>query len=128
MNYQSAAASYNQVKTHSALESATPHRLIDMLYDGLLERISQAKGAIQHNNVELKGHKINSAINIVGGLRENLNHDEAESAEISANLDSLYVYITEILSKAHRTNDVALLDEASEHVQKIASAWKQIGA
>jgi len=71
VNYQVAAASYSQVKHHSAVEDASPHKLIEMLFDGALERISQAKGAMEHGNVELKGHKINSAINIVNGLREN---------------------------------------------------------
>ena len=125
MNYQVAAASYNQVKTHSAVEDASPHKLIDMLFDGLLERISQAKGAMVHKNVELKGKKINSAINIVNGLRENLNHDQG--GELSQNLDGLYIYIQNVLSSAHASNDIAKLDEAATLVEDIASAWKQIG-
>lgn len=125
MNYQVAAASYNQVKTHSVVEDASPHRLIQMLFDGLLERIAQAKGAIIHKNIELKGSRINSAINIVNGLRENLNHDHG--IELSANLDGLYVYIQGVLTAAHVENSVAKLDEAATLVEDIASAWKQIG-
>lgn len=124
MNYQVAAASYNQVKTHSGVEDASPHKLIDMLFDGALERIAQAKGAMHHGNVELKGQKINSAINIVNGLRENLNHDNA--SDISGNLDGLYEYVTRILVKAHRENNAQPLDEAAVILGDIASAWKQI--
>lgn len=124
MNYQVAAASYNQVKTHSAVEDASPHKLIDMLFDGAIERIAQAKGAMQHSNIELKGQKINSAINIVNGLRENLNHDDGN--DLSANLDGLYEYITRILAQAHRENNPKLLDEAGILISDIASAWKQI--
>ena len=124
MNYQVAAASYSQVKTQSAIEDASPHKLIDMLFDGAIERISQAKGAMQHNNIELKGKKINSAINIVNGLRENLNHDA--DTDISANLDGLYEYIARILTRAHRENNPKLLDEASVLLGDIASAWKKI--
>lgn len=124
MNYQVAAASYNQVKTHSAMEDASPHRLIEMLFDGALERIAQAKGALQHQNIERKGLKINSAINIVNGLRENLDHDSG--TEVAANLDGLYEYITRILTEAHRKNDARLLDEAGVLLSDIASAWKQI--
>lgn len=124
MNYQVAAASYHQVKTHSGIEDASPHKLVEMLFDGALERISQAKGAMTHNNVELKGRKINGAINIVNGLRENLDHDN--SVEIAANLDNLYEYITRILSEAHMKNDIKLLDEANTLLSDISSAWKQI--
>ncbi len=124
MNYQVAAASYNQVKTHSALEDASPHKLIDMLFDGLQERIAQAKGALQHKNIELKGKKINSAINIISGLRENLNHDNG--GELAGNLESLYVYIQQTLLEAHRNNDISKLDEAAQLVDNVASAWKQI--
>lgn len=125
MNYQSAAASYSQVKTHSGVEDASPHKLIDMLYDGLLERIAQAKGAVQHKNVELKGKKINGAINIINGLRENLNHDNG--IELASNLDGLYVYVQNILLEGHRDNSMQKLDEAYTLIEDIASAWKQIG-
>jgi flagellar protein FliS len=96
-----------------------------MLFDGALERIAQAKGAMAHNNVELKGQKINGAINIINGLRENLNHENAE--EISGNLEATYEYITRILSQAHLKNDDALLDEAHTLLNNIASAWREIG-
>ncbi|MFT7559291.1 MAG: flagellar protein FliS [Flavobacteriales bacterium] len=125
MNYQLAASSYAQVKNHSGVQSASPHKLIDMLFDGLLERISQAKGAMTHNNIELKGKKINSAINILGGLRENLNHDSPD--EISDNLDALYDYIQGLLSRAHSSNDIALLNEAGDLIHNVAGAWKKIG-
>lgn len=124
MNYSVAAASYNQVKTHSGVEDASPHKLIEMLFDGAVERVAQAKGAMLHNNVELKGQKINSAINIVNGLRENLNHDN--SLDVAANLDGLYEYITRILAQAHAKNDPVLLDEAATLLGDISSAWKQI--
>jgi len=124
VNYQVAAASYNKIKTHSAVDDASPHKLIDMLFDGALERITQAKGAMEHGNIELKGQKINGAINIVNGLRENLNHDNA--ADISENLEATYEYITRILSQAHAENDMKLLDEASTLLNNIAEAWKKI--
>ncbi|WP_370978930.1 flagellar export chaperone FliS [Agaribacterium sp. ZY112] len=124
MNYQAAAASYSQVKTHSGVEDASPHQLICMLFDGALERVAQARGAMVHGNAELKGKKINSAINIVNGLRENLNHEPSE--DLSANLDNLYEYITRVLTQSHIKNDVKLLDEATTLLTDISSAWRQI--
>lgn len=125
MNSQSAASSYNVVKNHSGVDSASPHQLISMLFDGVQERIVQAKGAIQYKNVDLKGKRINSAISIISGLRENLNTDEG--GDIAENLDALYAYIQSIMFKAHLNNDIKLLDEASELIEDIRSAWKEIG-
>jgi len=124
VNYQSAAASYSVVKNQSGVESASPHRLVEMLFEGLQERIIQAKGAIQYKNIELKGKKINGAIAIINGLRENLNMDEG--GELAENLNSLYIYVQSILAQAHRKNDVKYLDEANSLIDDIHSAWKAI--
>ncbi len=125
MNYQSAAQSYNVVRNQSGVENASPHRLIDMLFEGLQERITQAKGAIQYKNVEMKGSRINSAISIINGLRENLNTDDG--GEIAENLDGLYIYIQKILAQAHIENSEPLLTEASELIENVHSAWREIG-
>ncbi len=125
MNYQNAAHSYHNVKNQSGVENASPHRLIDMLFEGLQERIIQAKGAMQFKNMELKGAKINSAISIINGLRENLNTDEG--GELAENLDALYIYIQNILAKAHTENNTALLDEATVLINNVHTAWREIG-
>ena len=125
MNNQAALKSYAKVQYRSDVEIASPHRLIDMLYQGAIERIVQAKGAMQYGNIELKGKKINSAISIVGGLRESLNTDVG--GELAHNLDNLYVYIQQILAAAHAKNDEAKLDEAATLLGDLQNAWKQIG-
>ena len=125
MNNQAALKSYAKVQYRSDVEIASPHRLIDMLYQGAIERIVQAKGAMQYGNIELKGKKINSAISIVGGLRESLNTDVG--GELAHNLDNLYVYIQQILAAAHAKNDEAKLEEAATLLGDMQNAWKQIG-
>lgn len=125
MNPQAALKSYAKVQYRSNVEVASPHRLIDMLYEGAIERIAQAKGAIEFGTVELKGNKINSAVKIVGGLRESLNTDEG--GDLAMNLDNLYVYIQELISQGHRHNDVTKLDEAITLLGDLRSAWVQIG-
>ena len=125
MNYQSALASYDNVRKQASAEGASPHKLIEMLFDGALERIAQAKGAIEFDQVELRGNKINSAISIVGGLRESL--DRENGGDISENLDALYIYIQGILTRAHIDKDIAKLDEAANLLGEIRSAWVEIG-
>jgi flagellar secretion chaperone FliS len=125
VNPQAALKSYAKVNYRSSVEIASPHRLIDMLYEGAIERIVQAKGALEYGNIELKGAKINSAVSIVGGLRESLNADVG--GDLAMNLDNLYIYIQSILSQAHIKNDSAKLDEAITLLSDLRSAWKQIG-
>jgi flagellar protein FliS len=125
MNSHTALKSYAKVKYRSDVEIASPHRLIDMLYQGAIDRLMQAKGAMQFGNSELKGRKINSAVSIVGGLRESLNTHEG--GELAHNLDNLYVYIQRTLSNAHLKNDEKLLEEAISLLADLQGAWKKIG-
>lgn len=125
MNTQVAIKSYAKVNYGANVEIASPHRLIDMLYEGALERIAQARGAMQYGEVELKGKKINDAVRIVGGLRESLNLDEG--GDIGQNLNNLYIYIQGLLAKAHLKNDDKILEECSNLLVELRMAWKQIG-
>ncbi len=125
MNSQVAIKSYAKVNYGANVEIASPHRLIDMLFEGALERISQARGAMQYGEVELKGKKINDAVRIVGGLRENLNLDDG--GEIAQNLNNLYIYIQGLLAKAHLNNDDSILEECGNLLGELRLAWKQIG-
>ena len=73
MYAMSAMKQYQSVNTNAQLVDATPHRLIQMLMEGGLTRLAQAKGAMERNDVALKGALIGKTIDIVGGLRQGLN-------------------------------------------------------
>lgn len=125
MNTKAALKSYAKVHYRANVESASPHRLIDMLYEGAIDRIVQAKGAMEYGNIELKGNKINSAISIVGGLRESL--DVETGGELAKNLDNLYLYVLSLLTKAHIKNESGKLEEAHTLLCQMRATWKQIG-
>ncbi len=124
MNTNAALKSYAKVHYRSNVEVASPHKLIDMLYEGAIERIVQAKGAMEFGNVEAKGSRINSAISIVGGLRESLNTDEG--GDLAMNLDNLYVYVQSLLSEGHIRNNPSKLDEAITLLNDLRATWKKI--
>ena len=65
MNAQAALKNYSNLRHETGVQDASSHRLILMLMDGFLERIAQAKGAMQQKNIELKGKKINDASSIL---------------------------------------------------------------
>jgi flagellar protein FliS len=124
MNMNSAMNEYKKAGVHAEVMDADPHRLIQMLMEGALDRISIAKGAMQQKNVALKGERISSAISIVEGLRGSLNMEAG--GDISANLESMYDYMTRRLMEANLKDDVEILDEVADLMRKIKSGWDEI--
>jgi len=124
MNAYQAAQHYSSVKTQTNVLDASPHRLIQMLFEGALERIAQAKGAILQNQIARKGELIGKAINIVGGLQGSLN--DKEGGELAANLDGLYEYIVRRLLKANLNSDPDILDECGRLLGELKSGWDGI--
>lgn len=126
MNAYQAAQSYSSLRVHSVVEDASPHRLIQMLFEGALERIAQAKGAIQQKQIARKGELIGKAINIVGGLQGCLN--DKEGGELAQNLDGLYAYIIQRLTQANYETNPEILDECGKLLGEIKSAWDAIAS
>lgn len=124
MNFYSAVQNYASVKVHSGVESASPHRLIQMLFEGALERIAQAKGAMAQNQLARKGEMIGKAVAIVGGLQGSLN--DKEGGDLANNLDNLYDYIIRRLTQANYENNPDYLDECGRLLGEIKSAWDAI--
>jgi len=120
----SALSEYKSVSVTSGVEDATPHRLIQMLMEGALDKISTAKGYMLHNNMSEKGRHISWAISIISGLQSSL--DMKAGGEISANLDNLYDYMVRRLGLAGASNDAAILDEVSSLLLEVKSAWDVI--
>lgn len=124
MNAMAALRQYQTVNTQAQLSDASPHRLIQMLMEGGLSRLAQARGAMQHGQVAAKGELISKAIGIIGGLREGLNLQSG--GEIAANLDRLYEYMISRLVEANLSNDVALIDEVAGLLRNVKSGWDAI--
>jgi flagellar protein FliS len=124
MNARSALNQYRNMGLHSNVMEASPHRLIQMLMEGALERLATAKGSIERGDSAQKGSLITGAISIIGGLQASLDMDAG--GEIAANLDALYEYMNGRLLKANASNDVALLDEVTRLLLEIKSGWDAI--
>ncbi|MDU4252640.1 flagellar export chaperone FliS [Pseudomonas sp.] len=117
---------YQQVSLEARVAEASPHGLIQLLMQGGLERLAQARGAIERGQMAERGELISKAIGIVGGLREALNPEVG--GELALNLDRLYAYMTERLLEANRNGDAAILDEVSGLLREVKSGWDAIAA
>ena len=115
---------YQTVNVNAQVTEADPHRLIQMLLEGGLQRIAQAKGAMEYGNIALKGELIGKAMGIIGGLRDAV--DTEKGGDIAVNLDNLYAFMQQRLSQANLNNDPAMLDEVAKLLREIKEGWDGI--
>jgi flagellar secretion chaperone FliS len=118
---RSAVAQYGKVATESEVAYASPHRLVQMLMEGALEKVATAKGCIERMDLAGKSRHITWAMSIVNGLRSSL--DLESGGEIAVNLDDLYDYMTRRMIDASVQNDAAALDEVIDLILEIKGAW-----
>lgn len=124
MSARGALQQYQAVNVHSGTSEASPHRLIQMLFEGVLDRLALAKGHMQRNHYDQKGHYLNTAISIIGGLQASL--DIEKGGEVASNLDSLYEYMTQQLFKASQSNNTDYVDEVINLLKEIKQGWDAI--
>ncbi len=124
MNPMLALRQYQKISAQAQTSEASPHRLVQMLMEGGLDRIAQAKGALERKDLASKGIAIGKAVGIVGGLREGLDRDNM-TPELER-LDSLYLYMISRLSEANLKNDPSLLDEVSDLLTTVKEGWDAV--
>ena len=105
------------------LAVADPHRVIQLMMQGFLERLAQAKGAIERQDMEAKSLAVSKAQGLLHGLQDAL--DMSQGA-ISEDLHGLYAYMDERIWDASLTRDVAPLEEVMNLMVTIKSAWDQL--
>lgn len=120
-----ATRAYASVGVDTTVESASPHKLILMLYDGLLKQLRVAKMHIERGEIAPKAAAISKAMRIINeGLRNGL--DLEKGGDIAAQLLALYDYADRRLLHANLRNDAAALEEVVRLIEPLRSAWQQI--
>ncbi|MBE94439.1 flagellar export chaperone FliS [Marinobacter sp.] len=115
---------YQRVNAQTSITDADPHKLIQLLYNGALERINMAKARMQAKDFEGKGRLISKAIEIIGGLRGFL--DFEKGGDLAARLESIYDYMERTLFEANAQNNIAKLDEVADLLRSIKDGWDGI--
>lgn len=123
-NKGSPAHAYQSMDLHGRVESANPHRLIQLMMERALARIGLAAKQMADGNVEDKGSNISGAIGILGGLQASL--DPTANARLAGNFDALYAYMTRRLLEANLHNDADKLNEVAGLLRELKEAWDAI--
>ena len=115
---------YKKVSVDSQLTAASPHKIVQMLMAGAIERLIQGKAAMQAGNIPVKGERLGKALNIIISLRSCLSM--SDGGDIAKNLDQLYEFMIMQISEANHKNDSQPIDDVIDIIREIKSAWDQI--
>ena len=119
------ANAYSQVSLETAVQSADPHQLILMLYDGALMALAQAVVAMEQKDIPKRAQSISRAIAIIhDGLHASL--DVEAGGELAQRLAALYDYMVERLTQANATNNAAAVQEVSGLLRTLREAWAEM--
>ncbi|WP_180124695.1 flagellar export chaperone FliS [Rhodoferax sp. BLA1] len=121
-----AASAYQRINIETSMHTIDQYQIVSLLFDGLLESMATARGALARGDVATKCNAIAKALRILQeGLTTGL--DPVEGGELAANLGALYGYCSKRLMLANATNDDLLLQEVQRLIEPVAQGWKEIG-
>jgi flagellar protein FliS len=108
----------------TAVETASPARLIVMLYDGAIRFINEAAYAMQQRDYETQNAKLQRAQKILAELISSLDFDKG--GEIAENLFRLYTYMYNQLVEANINDDRERLEHVVHLLSELRKAWDTI--
>jgi flagellar secretion chaperone FliS len=107
----------------TSIESANKEKVLLLLYEGAIRFIKQAKEANETKNIALRGEMIGRAYDIVMELCSTL--DFKIGGDISKNLEQLYIYVLEELTRANITGDSKHFDNSLKILSILYDGWVQ---
>lgn len=108
-----------------AILSASPAKLLTMLYDRLLVDLHRAKSAHDSANWSVAAENLLHAQSIITELSSSLD-DSAWSG--STGLRSLYVFVTQLLIDANIQRSGQLTAQAIDLLEPLQQAWHEAAA
>ena len=105
----------------SNITTATPEKLMILLFDGALQFLQKAKTAILENNIKERSANIDGARKILRELMRTI--DLENGNDVSKQLFRLYNKMAMNLIKANIQRNVDKIDEV---IQDIIDNWKDI--
>ena len=108
----------------NAVNSASPLKLVVMLYDGCLRFINTARKSMLEGDIYSQNHNLQKAQNIVTELLSTLDADQG--GDVAQNLTTLYNYVYDRLVHANINNDVEALDQAYKVMEDLGTAWSEL--
>ena len=123
-SYEKVAKSYKA----QSVKTASPGKLVLMLFDGYLRFTSSAKNAWEEEDMIKKNEGINNnlirAQNIVTELQSSL--DMTVPGDLPGTLYRLYDYVLTNLQQANLTKDIQKVVESDKVISELREAWAEM--
>lgn len=127
MYQEKAIQTYARIDVESAVMSASPAKLISLLFEAILSALIRARLFLQAGDIPGKCQALSKAINIITtslSVAANGNHDNKEIDDLSMQ----FLYMQHRLLQANLNNDIAGIEEVETLLRKISEAWQEMSA
>ncbi len=123
MSYAQAAATYQR----NAILTASPEKLVKLLYDGAIRNLEQSKNGLANPNTSRSPETntaLSKAIGIVGELRASL--DVAVGGKIAQDLDRLYEFSIDQITQSNATRTPTGVTHALQVLRTLKEGWDAV--
>ena len=123
--FRAGTARYQSVDIASRIEGATPHQLVQIMYEELLKALDAMAFATARGDYVQRGQQQSKALGVLTGLETSLDFDKG--GQIAVDLVAIYREARRLVVAGGRENDARMVSQAREMIQEIAAAWDAIG-
>lgn len=126
MQYNSSINAYKQ----NSMNVTSKSKLVEMMYEGILRFLSQAKKSATEDDIEKKVYWINRAIAIYGEFIAILDYEQG--GEVSYYLNGLYSYQIKSLSESiafsgdEKDKGVEIIEKCIVVTKELLEAWGDV--
>jgi len=106
----------------AAITTSSKGQVLILLYEGAIQKIRQAKNAIEAGDVQKKGESIGRVHDIINELINTL--DFNVGGQIARDLDRLYAFMIEQLVQANIENSKEKLDSVEKLLCTLLEGWR----
>lgn len=117
------ANAYNAYQSNSVM-TASPAKLVLMLYDGAIKNLKLAELALEEKKIEKVNTYIKKTQDIISEFMLTLNFDVG--GDVAKNLYQLYEYMYNRLLRANIDKDVEGIREVKKYLEELRETWAQI--
>lgn len=108
----------------SAVEGASPVRLVALLYEQAIEDLKRARAALDRGDIEARTRAINHAVVVIGYLQSSLNKEQGGS--VATNLERFYNQLRASLVEAQFAQSAAIVERVISHLVEVHAAWCEV--
>lgn len=117
-------AAYRQTAVETRVHEADPHKLVELMLEGAIQRLRTAEACVGSGDISRKAKAASEAGAIVDSLSGCL--DFEQGGDIAQRLEALYDYASRKIATANMSNDAEGFGEVATLLSDVFSAWKQI--